>query len=244
MSASIRVTDAAFLNYIALNMPYQDGLEGWFMPRSDNNSLFKNWLASQEDMTGLVAASPTYDGESAYVSYAQRVNTGVALGLNWTMAMIVKAPYGSQALALSSNGVPGNTTAGDSLVLFNDGTDKYQCLASQESAVTVAEISKTAAGVDDSKYVFVCGTGRSDGADLYIGKNNALAAAIHAQQTTTRNTSSSPIYVGGANAGYASPFRMAFAGIWNKTLTEAEVLQLYQYLRQLFASLNGNNGVQ
>ena len=243
MSVSIKISDAGFANYVALNMPYQDGLEGWYMPKDGNASMIKNWAPSKHDAT-LLAASPVYDGESATVAISSKIDTGIVVGLDWTFVALMK-PGAGHCLMISSSNVPGGTGSGDSIVSFNsgDGNPKFQALAGiAVGGVVWGELTKAALGLDNDQYAFICGTANAGNVFLHVGKNGALVSSQG--MAANRVSTPAPIYIAGNAQNYAAPFQGSMFGIWSKQRTQDEVLALYKYLRQLFASLHNGAGLQ
>lgn len=229
--------------FFGLDMPLQDGLELWVMPNGTTVAdLLKNYAPEKADLVGLTGAAPVLDGESATISYSTRVNTGVVVGLNWCMAALVMVDPGHSS-PISSLGVP-DATGGDGLVSFAAGSpQKWQAFAAQSGGAAIAEITRASAALTSGKYAFIAGVGTPSGVHLYIGKDGALQHSYTAA-TSSRSANTKPIYLGGYLSDYPEAAQSALFAVWSKQRTEAELLSLYQYLRDLCSGLDGGDGVQ
>lgn len=236
MTVTIKIKNATFSKIVASNVPQQTGLRAWAYV---GGSATKSTL---EYAVGGGALSVV--GALTFNTFDMSASFGNCIGTNLLMTPEVSfvALFKKATTVAMNNGIITNyysvgTPVHDSLVQANNSAIRmYGTHDSNSAAMATLTTSEVTAG----NYLLACGCVTATGLSLRKVVGGAVVAATPLA-LTGRNTGSIRPYAIGSQAAGTNTFGgaadTAFAGIWSRALSDADLLEVYAWLKARYAGV-------
>lgn len=208
--------------------PILSGLLGWYFLGDDLAASQKNWAPGGGDLT--VTGSPVYGAGYATLSGTNYFDTGYVDPAEFTLLAVAKgtnttSAYVSSFLNSSSEYAMINAGATN---LFRAGG--YFGAAGNFQRTSVNTYS------DLNRFEFIAGTGENAPQQLSfywprVAEVTAGSAPANARTSGVRN-----ILLGRAHGTFLVASDMAFAGVYSRALSEAEISSIYSHLQTVMGA--------
>lgn len=221
MTLSLKISDAAFTNYVSQLPPYISLAKAFYLFGTDEASSVRNYVDSSAPSS--VAGTPSYGaGYATLTSVANGFKSGLAAsGSPFTNFVVVSG--NGESFAGNYNNAGGLPTAANELV-------------------TNAGVIKLAL---DGNYR-VTGVAMSAGFNLLVSSHDGTTANIY-QPNSGGLRKVSAAYTGGTVSAYefqvgasgiagTTPFNCAAAMSFGSVLSDAQIEEVYDYLKTVLAT--------
>ena len=227
MTISITVPGVTFTKFVGkVLMPFIDEASAFYLFGGDAASSTKN-MALGATINGSVIAAPTYGAGFANASHVNGFNTGFVMPSPYTQIIVSQWVSGDVALLGRGNGNADNfwqmltaELTGTSLAEWPNGKGQNISGLSLGSSFMMQGARWGGGGTKDNVFVRT-GTG-------------LLSVSNSVNQTNSQGTPTNTLKVG---TGYGpGTFKVAVVMLIPRVLTDAELVQVYDYLKPLLAS--------
>lgn len=222
-------------NVIASVYPAPDRLKTWaVLGGTDTASMVNVWDATKPLSK---VGSPTINAASVTCTPSNCFDSGITLAGDYVFAVVAKIPSGN---AMFMGSFKGGVVSpiGDGLGFALTGTFLRNYIST--GAVT-SNAQQVTTGMDTSKFRVIVGRGTSAGTTLFVWDDTGTKLQVTtAASPHVPNPQSTRIGASRDTATFTGSTQMAFAGIWDGTLTDAECVAIRTTLAANFGSTLGN----
>lgn len=219
MTLSLKIPGASFTKFFDYaHIPYVENAQALFFLGTDAASSCANQIEGSAYPTASVIGTPVYGAGFATISGANGFDADFTGG-NAPLTMIC---------------THGSTTSTCGLVGFADGTTNKSLIYTVGANAMYANQDATVR-LNGSAFTLPAGK-HALSAYTFDGSNGYLRRAISRVMTTISGAYSStgaavkPFRVGASGVGPANTGPISSAAVFNRALTEAEILNVYDYL--------------
>lgn len=217
MTFSIKIEDATFTKYVTKAMPYSDLASLFLLLGNDAASSSKNYVGTRNPAT--VVGTPSYNtGYCSLSSVNGFESDAIESGSPFTHIIVA-----TQATA--NIGYCGNWTTGNSANLLNRSTSNLNLAVDGNFRVNTP--------MGSNGFQLLAGTHDGSTATVYLGSNGSLSKAStpYVGGTVTKSK-----FRAGANNYGTGTFNAAAVLTFSSALTEAQIAEVYAYLKSLLSS--------
>jgi hypothetical protein len=196
--------------------PIVDGLLGWYLLGGDAAASRKNWAPGGADAT--VTGTPTYNAASAVFTSANYIDTGIIDTAALTLIAIGK-PAGASNVAYVASYL--NTT--NTYAMLYGATSRFR--AGGFFTDTNIAISSAIAQTDLARFELIAQTiaNGPPAQKLYWPRRSEIVVSAPA---SPKLAGSRTLLIGKAYATFANTTEMAAAAVYNRALSEQEILEV------------------
>ena len=232
MSLSIAVKDASFSKIIATTIPQQAGLVyanvlGGTQAKSERNLVIDSESAP-------MVGSPTINANSIEGSYLNAFNTGLLPTAEVTFIALIKKKQSLTGVAHAITNFSQSTNEHDTLCQASSGA--LRMYGGFGAANQLASISTSP--ISDGAWYLAAGVITASAVDAKFVSAGAVST-ISTAGTGRLHNSSRAYSIGGQMAGPVSngpqSQETAAAFIWNRALSNADILEVYNWLKARYA---------
>lgn len=239
MSLSIKLPSSSFTKFFtSLTLPDRTGLLGEFVIGGTQAASIRNRAAPSSPATVVNAGSITYSANYATVLNSNAGSYGFNTG--------ILAPAACSVIAISSRNVSfamhTYPIGAGSTGLWNDFNTAIFTFSNGQSngATDQAQVARTPPAEDSTTMFFQAGVGDIGSVGkMFVGKSGALVSDVGTATWATRHAG--PFYIGGVDdtnfgGGAGTVKRVAYAAVFNRLLSDAEVASIYAQLTAFYAN--------
>lgn len=230
MALSITVPGASFSKYVSkVLLPYFDLASGYYLFGTDAaNSMRNRAYGASLDLTQI--AAPTYSAGYATISSVNGFETSLLLDTPYTQIVVAQNTVAATSLAILSRGSANADNFVDMLRL-SGGVSTVDEWSDGSAGQTLSGLSSANFSLIGARWG---GTGTKNGVFAHDGTVLQLA-----NSSTNKTKTTTPTHTLKFGTGYnsgAPVMKVAAAVLFPLVLTDAQVIEIYGYLKPFLAT--------
>lgn len=232
MSVSIKILDASFDKFVASAVPQQTGLRAWHYLGGTEAKSEKNLVVGGSP--SVMVGAPTINASSVLGSYGNAFDTGLMPTAEVTFAAIIKKKQSLTGFAAAiTNFYSDSPIKHESLIQASSGALRMYAefgAASINAAITTADIA-------DGAWYLAVGVVTASGVSVKKVIGGAVTTVTTAGSGRLADSAISYALAGqvAGTSTFPQTQETAFSGIWSRALSDADILEVYNWLKTRYA---------